>query len=525
MLLEKVVTFVLFLGPLVFFHELGHFFFARLFGVRVEVFSLGFGPKLFKYKKGDTEYAISLIPLGGYVKMYGDDPFNQDAIPEDQRKFSFTHQNKWARFWIVMGGPLANFILAFVVFFCLLMYGEKIPEIKLGAIESKTILHDAGFRSGDVILKINNNEVYNPTDLMLDSKKIISSVTINRSGMSQNLSVNFKGDKFFEEVIKYPPFLRKPFLVNPSGEKFIISTEKGKANLNISLEELMNFSEQRDFYLYKVAKDFDTSSELAKIDLSSEKIITLKEKNLTGIVNEDLDKLNFKPIDLMVRSVNMNSAADKAEVKAGDILVSLEGKKVSSFEDFRGQLQTINKQTVKVEIWSKGNVKSIEITPDVTPIEDKNLKLIGVYSHVELTKVNFIQTESKGIWGSIVIGLYRTWDSVEKTFDGFIKLVTNQVSFKQIGGPLTIGKVAHDSLNTSVSYFFQLMALISVNLGVVNLFPIPVLDGGHIMFIGLEIINRGPLSRRKMEIAQQVGLSILLMLMIGALFNDFSRFF
>lgn len=524
MLFEKIVTFILFLGPLVFFHELGHFFFARLFGVRVEVFSLGFGPKLFKFKKGDTEYAISLIPLGGYVKMYGDDPFNQDAIPEDQRKFSFTHQNKWARFWIVMGGPLANFILAFVVFFCLLMYGEKIPEIKLGAIESQSALYKAGFRSGDVILKINGNDVYNPTDLMLDSKKVIEKVSIKRTDISQELIVNFQGDKFFDEVIKYPPFLRKPFLVDTNGEKYIISNTAGRVSLNLSLEEIMSFPGEKEFYLYKLLKDADTALDSVGVDLSTEKKIKLLGKDLAGILL-DLEKLNFMPIDLMVRSVNMNSAADKAGLKAGDILLSLEGKKVSSFEDFRNLLQTFKQETVNVDVWSKGLLKTVKITPDVTPIEDKKLKLIGVYSHVELTKVNFIQTESKGVWGSTVVGLHRTWDSVEKTFDGFIKLVTNQVSFKQIGGPLTIGKVAHDSLNTSISYFFQLMALISVNLGVVNLFPIPVLDGGHIMFIGLEIINRGPLSRRKMEIAQQIGLSILLMLMIGALFNDFSRFF
>ena len=133
--------------------------------------------------------------------------------------------------------------------------------------------------------------------------------------------------------------------------------------------------------------------------------------------------------------------------------------------------------------------------------------------------------KSKGLFGSIKYSSLRTWDSVKKTVDGFVKLLTNQVSLKSIGGPLAIGKVAHDSFNTSLSYFFQLMALISVNLGVINLFPIPVLDGGHIMFIALEIINGGPLSRRKMEIAQQVGLSILLMLMVGAIFNDVSRFF
>ena len=138
---------------------------------------------------------------------------------------------------------------------------------------------------------------------------------------------------------------------------------------------------------------------------------------------------------------------------------------------------------------------------------------------------NLIQTKSKGVFASIPLAVERTIDSIKKTIDGFVKLITNQVSLKAIGGPLSIGKVAHDSFQMSLSYFFQLMALISVNLGVINLFPIPVLDGGHIMFIGFEILNRGPLSRRKMEFAQKVGLSLLLVLMFGAIFNDITRFF
>ena len=109
MILEKIGIFLLFLGPLVFFHELGHYFFARLFGVRVETFSLGFGPKIFKYTKNKTEYVISLIPLGGYLKMFGDDPFNRESIPLDERACSFVFKNKWERFWIVMGGPFSQF--------------------------------------------------------------------------------------------------------------------------------------------------------------------------------------------------------------------------------------------------------------------------------------------------------------------------------------------------------------------------------------------------------------------------------
>ena len=524
MLLEKIGIFILFLGPLVFFHELGHFLFARLFGVRVEVFSIGFGPKIFKKKFGDTEYAISIIPLGGYVKMYGDDPFNKDDIPLDQRAFSFTHQGKLARFWIVVGGPLANFILAFFIFFSLLILGERIPEIKMGAIPNESALYQAGMRTGDILLKVNDNEVYNPTDLMVEGKDAIKKITIKRLDQTIVLAAEFKGDKFLEEVMKCPPFLRKPFLTDLNSIRYIISFEKNKIDIKNSIEELANQVGMKKAYLYPLLQGQDLTNDLLKVDFNKGKEINIDFSDLKSFLR-NLELNGLRTIDLMVRSVNMNSPADKMGIREGDVFTSLENEKVYSFEELRNKLQSVDKKDVNVEVWSKGQVKKLLITPDVTQQEGKTLKLLGVYSFIEVQKINFIHTKSKGFFGSIKYSSLRTWDSVKKTIDGFVKLLTNQVSLKSIGGPLAIGKVAHDSFNTSLSYFFQLMALISLNLGVINLFPIPVLDGGHIMFIALEIINGGPLSRRKMEIAQQVGLSILLMLMVGAIFNDVSRFF
>jgi regulator of sigma E protease len=524
MLIEKIVIFIIFLGPLVFFHELGHFLFARLFGVRVEVFSIGFGPKLFKKKWGDTEYAVSAIPLGGYVKMYGDDPFNKDDIPVEERSKSFTHQNKWARFWIVMGGPLANFILAFVIFFSLLIVGERIPEIKIGAITPDTALYQNGLRTGDVLVKVNNNEVYNPSDLMVDGKTLVTSLTIKRNGETKDIAVNFQGDKFFDEVLKYPPFLRKPYLVDASANRFIVSIAKGKVDFAHSLEEIANMENIKTLYLYPIVQGEDLTADTVKFDLNSEKALTVNFTDLKTLVVA-LEAQNLRTIDLMVRSVNMGSPADKVGIKGDDVFTTLEGEKVYSFEELRTKLQTINKDSVTVEVYSKGELKKLVVTPEVSMQDGKSVKLLGVYSFIEVLKTNFVLTKSKGLISSTTVAVSRTWDSMKKTVDGFVKLITNQVSLKSIGGPLAIGKVAHDSFNTSLSYFFQLMALISVNLGVINLFPIPVLDGGHIMFIVLEIINRGPLSRRKMEIAQQVGLSVLLMLMVGAIFNDVTRFF
>ncbi len=524
MLLEKIAIFILFLGPLVFFHELGHFLFARLFGVRVEVFSLGFGPKLFKKKYGDTEYAVSIIPLGGYVKMFGDDPFSKEDIAIEDRPFSFTHQGKFARFWIVMGGPLANFILAFIIFFTLLISGERLPEIKIGALPLESVIYKSGLRTGDTLLKVNDTDVYNPTDLMVDSKDTIEKITVKRLGQIIDVKVDFKGDKFFEEVIKYPPFLRKPIVVDSNAQEYVISIEKDKINLKDSVEELSTLLNITKVYLYPLLPKQDFSNDQLIVDFKKGIELPIQFNDLKSMLSQ-LDSRGFRTIDLMVRSVNMNSPADKIGIREKDIFLSLEGEKVFSFEDFRTKLQAYDKKEVSVELWSKGKLNKVLISPEVTQVDGKPLRLLGVYSFIEVQKINFVHTKSKGFFGSIKYSGLRTWDSVKKTIDGFVKLITNQISLKTIGGPLAIGKVAHDSFNTSLSYFFQLMALISVNLGVINLFPIPVLDGGHIMFIILELINRGPLSRRKMEIAQQVGLSILLMLMVGAIFNDVSRFF
>ncbi|MBY0414181.1 MAG: RIP metalloprotease RseP [Bdellovibrionales bacterium] len=417
-----------------------------------------------------------------------------------------------------------NFILAFVIFFSLLIVGERIPEIKIGAVTKETALYQNGLRTGDVLVKVNGNEVYNPSDLMVDGNTTVSTLTIKRDDEIKDISVNFQGDKFFDEVLKYPPFLRKPYLVDYSGNRFIVTKTKGQTDFKHSIEELANMEAVTTLYLYPVLKNEDLSLDEVKVEMSGEKVLPVNYTDLKSLIAA-FETQGFRTIDLMVRSVNMGSPADKVGIKGDDVFVGLEGEKVFSFEELRTKLQTINKPSVEVEVYSKGELKKFTVTPEVSVQEGKSVKLLGVYSYIEVLKTNFVLTKSKGLFGSTTVAISRTWDSMKKTVDGFVKLLTNQVSLKSIGGPLAIGKVAHDSFNTSLSYFFQLMALISVNLGVINLFPIPVLDGGHIMFIVLEIVNRGPLSRRKMEIAQQVGLSVLLMLMVGAIFNDVTRFF
>lgn len=523
MFLERFGIFILFLGPLVFFHELGHFLFARLFGVRVETFSIGFGPKILKFKKGDTEYAISLIPLGGYVKMFGDDPLNKDAVPEDQRQYSFTHKGKWARFWIVMGGPLANFIMAYVIFFSLLATGERMPELKIGVIPSESTFYSRGLKSGDVIKKVNGKDVFNPTDIIFEGEDLIKTMSVERLGREVKVTLNLTGKDFFEEFTKYPPTLRQPIVVNKKGEQFALSNKKGSVDWDSSYDQLrQTWNPQEPIFLYPLKIVQEDQLDPFKVDLT-------KETTLTLTAYEDLNKAlsenGYRTADLTIHSIQAQSAAMEVGLKKDDVITAINDQPVYSFEELKSSLQATEEPSVKLDIWREGKITSFTVTPKIQNRDGQARKLIGVKSGGIFQPLKFVETKPKGFVDAFLISFSRTWDTVVKTIEGFKKLIIGEVSFKTIGGPLAIGKVASDSFNTSFSYFFQLMALISVNLGVINLFPIPVLDGGHIMFIILEILNRGPVSRRKMEIAQQVGLSILLMLMVGAIFNDFNRFF
>lgn len=520
-MLQKILIFILFLGPLVFFHELGHYLFARLFGVRVEVFSIGFGPKILKFKKGFTEYAVSLIPLGGYVKMYGDDPLAKDDLPEANKKYSFVHKSKWARFWIVFGGPLANFILAYFIFFSLFVSGEKVPEIKIGTVTETSKFHELGLRSGDVLRKVNGKTISSPSDIILESGGVIRTLTVGRLSQDVQVNLDIKSEEFFTGLSEYPPILIKPLVKKSTGEYFAISTDPNKINWLLSLQEMELLSKDTAFYLHKISDIKDRSTEPV-VDMSV-KAVPL-ERNSDMSFYQSLRNNDFYPIDLVVRSVNMKSAADKVGIKAGDIISQVAGKPVFNFESLRKIVQSVE-SGVDVEIIRNGGKIVKSVKPEIKVMSGVEIKLIGIESGGHYIRGQYVNTEPLPLGQAITRSWTRTYETIFKTLEGFKKLVMAETSFKNIGGPLAIGKVASDSFNTSLSYFFQLMALISVNLGVINLFPIPVLDGGHIVFIILEALNGGPLSRRKLEIAQQFGLSLLLLLMIGAIFNDFTRFF
>ncbi len=511
-MIEKIGIFVLFLFPLVFFHELGHFFFAKLFGVRVETFSIGFGPKLFKFRIGETQYCISLIPFGGYVKMYGENILDKENIPEDRQNFSLVFKSKWERFWIVFGGPLFNFIFAFCIYFFLAAGGEKLPEVKFGVLGENSILYTKGIRTADTLSKINGINIESPTDIEVDESSKINKISVLRNGAEVPLTIGMTGAEFFAEFQKAPALFHLPVIVNEKNEKFVVSLSTNSVNWMQSIEEIANKT-NKTFYLFKVK---NLEGQIA--DLTAKQVISGKD------FYDALFKNSLHPLDLVVDDLTEDSAARVAGMMKNDLVVAIDGKPIQSFDDLRSEVNS-DKKTLNVTVIRNGEKVPLSISPKVVHFEGAMRKMIGVQSSAVFLPPSYRTLPAKGIFESVGVAFVRTGDAISKTMSGFAKLISREVSFKNVGGPLLIGKYATDTFKMSFSFFMQFMAIVSVNLALINLFPIPILDGGHILFIILEFINRGPLSNRKIEIAQQVGLSLLLLLMVSAIFNDVTRFF
>jgi regulator of sigma E protease len=514
--MQGVLIFILFLGPLIFFHELGHFLFARLCGVRVETFSIGFGPKLFKYTKGHTTYAFSLIPLGGYVKMFGDEADSEKELTDEEKSVAFNYKTKIQKFWIIFGGPLANFIFAYVIYAMLFMTGQKVPQAKFGLVANATPYYQMGVRTADILFKVNDMEIVSIDDIGMVAEQI-SSFTVLRGTEQINIPHQTNLSTFIKEFFQHKAELRYPITVDNNGKYFFINYAKNKIDWKLSLEQCLEAKRLEQLFLYPITK--------------------LNEKN---VISSEIDLLNGVPYkqaladaskkgseyfypDMQVSNIVMNSAADKTGLKKDDIIVKVGGKKIASFFKLRTLIQENgDKKAIDLVILRSGKLLNKKLTPIGKTQKEKTYYTIGVYSNAKMMPL-LVNSKPKGIFESIALAFPKTWQEGQKVALGFKKLLSNEVSMDNIGGPIAIGKAASDSFNISLSYFFKLMAMISINLGLINLFPIPVLDGGHILFLFLEVLNRGPLSKRKVQLAQQFGVWMLFALIFIALFNDISR--
>jgi regulator of sigma E protease len=443
---QKAFWFVVVLGVLVAFHEFGHFLMARWVGVRVLKFSLGFGPKLAGRQVGDTEYLVSAVPLGGYVKLFGED--ETDAIsPEDQRR-SFSHQKLWGKMLIVAAGPGFNFLLAYLIFAGWLATGAPlfVPTFKdltpdVEAIKPGSPADAAGLKVGDRVLRVNEKDISTRTELF--------DAVAKSNGAPLTLDVRRNSQV-------------KTLVITPAAT---MVKEDGK-----------------DVALYSLGIE-----ETAPL--------------ITAVMN--------------------GSPAMAAGFKEGDRVVAIEGQAIHTWTQMTGIVKDSPNRPLRVDVSRDGQIVSLTVTPalEKTSVNGRTVEIgkIGVSGPGR----SLIRASNPltAVWR----GLEATWGWSELTVVGIYKMIAGEISSKNIGGPLTIANISGEAGAQGVASVVFLIAILSINLGVLNLLPIPILDGGHLLFFAIEAVIRKPLGDRQREIAQQVGLLLLVCIMVFAFWNDIER--
>ncbi|MDH5761832.1 MAG: RIP metalloprotease RseP [Nitrospinota bacterium] len=438
----QMTAFLTGLAALIFVHELGHFLIARKCGVTVEKFSIGFGPKIVGFTSGGTEYLIAAIPLGGYVKMKGEDPGEEMEDPRG----SFSAATVQQRLAIAFGGPLFNILFAILIYIVVFMVGVPAKGTFVGKVHENSPALAAGLQTGDRIIEV-------------DGKKI------NR------------WDQLLEIVHNAP------------GRK-------------------MEFVIERD------SKTIFTVPITPKVDNVPDIFGDKEEVGLIGI--ESLER--------RISAIESGSPADKAGFQVGDDIMAIDGASVKGHSDLQKVAMEKPRQELTFTILRNNETLAIQVTPEPKTVKDIKGKDIEI-GYIGFGVSGILVTEQYSLPGAIQRGLERTWEIVYLISVSIKKLFTGSISAKTIGGPILIFQVYGHQAEKGLLDFVMLTALLSINLGLLNLLPIPVLDGGHIFFFLIEIIKGKPVSEANRERAAQVGLFMLLSLMVFAFYNDIMRVF
>ena len=429
-MLTSIAAFTFVLGVLVFVHEMGHYLMARRIGIRVLTFSLGFGPKLLTVKRGDTDYCISAIPLGGYVKMAGENPDDVRSGADDE----FLSKTKWERFQVLIMGPTMNILLAFVVMAVVLYQGADVPAYEeqppiVGYVMEASPAEQSGIRVGDLILSIGGRPVQTWEELFV--------------------TVMPRAERELEVVLR-----------------------RGLQEVTI-----------------QVTPEAQTQFQVGDLG-----VVPIMQPQILNVMTGD--------------------PADLAGIRPRDVITAVNDEPITRDNPF---VETINANAdvaLMLTVVRGGQTLKIEVTPALRG----NVGLIGV----ELSPFE-VRTIEPGPLQAIQMSFEKNYAWSGLIFQTLGGLLTSETSPKQLVGPLGIAQLSGGAAQIGLVALFTLMAMISLNLGILNLLPIPVLDGGHIFIMALEGLSRRDFSVRIKEKIQLAGFVVLLMLMITVIYNDLTR--
>lgn len=524
---SNIIPFTILLSILVFVHELGHFLVARLCGVRVEVFSIGFGKKILKYKKGDTIYCISMIPFGGYVKMFGEQ--SGDVVPEEDRKVSFTHKTVWQRMAIVLAGPFMNFFFAVAIFAGISYTGEETRSSKVAEVQVDSAADKAGIRTNDLIIAVNKNRVRSYEEFQNEINKLQNQEALLEIKREDNQTVfipvnvsSVKNPNIFTTVENIGQI--DGILPYAKGTLVAIKVDSPAYQAGFRTgDEVSRIDGKKVTSWYDLKKLFDEKNHE----------VTLANDNKLNVVTtrtDNVDNFGFEHPEMYLDQVVPDSPAASADIRKYDKIIQINDQKISTWDQVLNIIKSYSgEEALTIILMREGTEVIKKVTPKMTSqmtpqgAEDKRYT-IGIvpmmnYSMPELTKIS-----EENLFAAIGKGYNRSVEITSMTFISFIRMFQGQVSHKNIGGLISIGKAAKDSYAMGLQAFMVTMGILSISLFVLNLLPVPVLDGGHMVFYIIEAIKGSPLSVKKMELAHQVGFVLLMGLMVLALFNDFTKF-
>jgi regulator of sigma E protease len=450
-LLHTLFYFVVAISVLVSIHEFGHFWVARKAGVKVLRFSVGFGKVLWAYQKSPdaTEYVISAIPLGGYVKMVDE---REGEVQEADLPYAFNRQSVLARTAIVAAGPVFNLVLAVALFWSVLVIGETGIKPILGAVEQGTLAAAAGFVEGDEIVSVNDKATPTWTEAM----------TV-----------------------------------------LVSSALDGEQSIKIAV------------------KSFD--------DVQTVRTLKLSDKDTE---NPDVlyQRLGLKPwspkLQPVIGKVLPDSAALAAGLKQGDLLVSADGTVIEDWMQWVATVKSHPDVAIKLVIERDGARLPATITPKSVKIGDQTEGKVGASVHIPEELIKSVSVEySLSPLAAVPVALETTYYYSVTSLKMMGKMLIGKASVDNLSGPISIAQYAGQSATMGLVPFLKYMALVSVSLGVLNLLPIPVLDGGHLLFFAIEGVKGSPVSEKVQIFFQQIGIALLVSLMALAMFLDVDRLF
>ncbi len=452
--LWQLLWFVVAVGLLVAIHEFGHFWVARKLGFKVLRFSVGFGkPLLKKIGRGPdkTEYVLAAIPLGGYVKMLGE---QDDEYTAAEQHRAFNRKPPWQRILVLLAGPAANIIFAVAVLWAMMWYsGLTFVKPLVGEVRSGSLAAEAGLRSGDEVIGVAGDNVTDQRDVLLGLLDAMSS----------------------------------------SGEALLtVRGEDGSTR----------------------------SAALRVVDQEVRRGLTEPGQLLSGL------GLSFwrPPVPPVVGMVSGGSAAAAAGLQAGDRIVAIDGQRIQDFDALRSIVSVRPGADLAIRYERDGGEQSVRLTVGTAQVDGKTVGLLGITPHSGGTlPESMIKRVPLSAFAALGNAADEAWRITALQARFFGRMLLGDVSLKNLSGPVTIGQFAGESASQGVAPFLQFLVLISLSLGFLNLLPIPILDGGQIVYQTIEWIKGGPMSERAQAFGQQVGIGLLVLLMGLALFNDFSR--